>query len=178
MINIVIQLDSKEALTLLNNLVSGKQVESARRRSLKKTATWAKGQIASLMAQDTQIPRRAFADFRIKTKALPDGYVVWFGTLPIAAAYVGNLRQAATGAFARDYFWEGAFVATMKSGHRSIFKRAGDERKPIYEQAVALVTSSKVIRQVSEGTGAILTTKMAQELRYELFRQGRSDESV
>ena len=48
---------------------------------------------------------------------------VWLGGNRIAARYGGRLRNTKGGAFAGKHFFAGSYVATMKSGYRSIFHR-------------------------------------------------------
>lgn len=168
--SITIHIDDREAVGLLEQLASGRQVESARRRATRKAADWVKGRLASLMAQQADIPRRAFANFRIKRRQLPDGNMVWFGTLPVAAGYVGRLKQGDLGAFAREYYFEHGFIATMKSGHTSIFARQGRLRLPVLQQTVDLVTADQAARQVADQAGPELRKKLQQELAFELRR--------
>lgn len=91
--------------------------------------------------------------------------------LPVLSSAVGTLRQAGAygGAFARQYFWRGAFVARMDSGHRGVFARTTptrpvgkDARKkpmergslPIKEQTVNIEPlASTTIRRHLELTG-------------------------
>lgn len=57
--------------------------------------------------------------------------------LPLKVSKIGKkYSQTPAGASVKSHFFPGAFVATMKSGHKSIFKRMGKSRLPIEEVTV------------------------------------------
>lgn len=56
----------------------------------------------------------------------PNGLRVWVGTNPLPVTVLGEPRQTKSGvSVGRKKKFPGAFVATMKSGHRGVFIRRG-----------------------------------------------------
>jgi len=49
--------------------------------------------------------------------------VTWMGTMEIPAKYAGRMRSEGSDAWAGKYFFQNAFIATMKSGYKGIFYR-------------------------------------------------------
>ena len=54
---------------------------------------------------------------------------LWLGGNTIAAKYGGRLYQTEKGAGAGKHFFKGSFIATMKTGYRSIFHRVNKQGK-------------------------------------------------
>jgi len=81
---------------------------------------------------------------KAKTRKRIQG-ITWIGRNAIAAAYAGKPRNVTGGARAGKYFFENAFVATMKSGHTGIFKRIKGSTK-IVEQTVDLDQAQSQVR--------------------------------
>lgn len=101
------------------------------------------------------------------------GGSVWVGYNPIAASRVGRLRQDEKGAWARRYYFEDGFLATMRSGYRSIFTRVGGDRLPIEEGKVALTVAEPAMRDIERTSRARLRDVLISELNYELNVRGR-----
>ena len=113
------------------------------------TATRQTGSEARRIVRDVtgltqkRIKRRVFASVRYSKGR------VWVGLSPWPAGYLSPLtprdmspeQQAELpGSYAREFFFKGAFVARMKSGHLGIFRRKYDgqrKRFPIIEETVA-----------------------------------------
>lgn len=74
-------------------------------------------------AKAVGLPERAFKTRYISDPASPNGLRVWVGTNPLPVAVLGLIRQEKTGARAGKKDYPRAFVATMPTGHRSIFMR-------------------------------------------------------
>ena len=110
------------------------------------TATRQTGSEARRVVRDAtglkakQIRRRVFATVRTAKGK------IWVGLNPWPAGYLSPLtpktmspeQQAdLPGSYAREFFFKGAFVARMKSGHLGIYRREGKKRTPIQEETVA-----------------------------------------
>jgi len=161
------------------------QIDRAANRAKNKAAKWAAKQVASGIAADDAVPVRAlykasgsgrhkkrvqisFADHGV------GGYAaVWVGYNPIKAAYLGSLRQQRRGARAGKHFFERAFLATMRSGHRGVYLRSGNARLPIDEQYVPLNSAERNVEAVSRRIPIRLAELFEQELNYEVNVRGR-----
>lgn len=157
------------------------QIERASTRAIRKTTSWLASQVSREMAREHNVPLKsilskgqAYSRVRNFTKTAGDETqgVVWVGTNPIKAAYLGALRQQKTGARAGKQFFERAFVATMKSGHRSVWLRDGKARFPISEQEHELSEATAVVERLSAQVPTRLTTLLNQELNYEINVRG------
>jgi len=98
--------------------------------------------------------------------------LLWIGTNPIKAAYLGPLRQTREGASVRGHLFPGGFIATMVSGHRGIFMRRGRARLPIDEQVVELEQAQGIVRRLQLAVPDRLRTVFSQEMNYELNVRG------
>lgn len=75
-------------------------------------------------AKEAGVPQKAVKTRWISDPVGPNGLRVWVGTNPLPVAVLGKPRQYKTKAKAgQKHDFPRAFVATMKSGHRSIFMR-------------------------------------------------------
>ena len=90
---------------------------------------------------------------------------VWQGTLRIPARYAGRLRQTKGGVRAGRLFFEGAFIATMKNGYRSVFRRKGAGRYPIEQEFVYLDDSPSIMARLADGARRDLSRILEDEVR-------------
>ena len=149
----------------------------AQRSAIGTTTTWAKKEIQSKLAVKTGISKRVFNRFRVKSKRLRESGVVWMGLNPVKAVYVGPLSQNADdlldglidkdpdGVSAGDYYFEGGFIARMRSGHVGIFKRIGQSRLGIIEQTVDLNLGFEVAEAVAGDTARELRERFMTKVR-------------
>jgi hypothetical protein len=121
-------------------------------------------------AKEFDIPKPVLAKWRIKSKRVGTNGLVWMGYNPIKSGYIGILRQEDWGASARSYFFKGGFVATMNSGHKGIFMRAGKGRKPIREQKVSLLKAPILAAQVKTRANEYYQQEIATQLVYKLTK--------
>jgi len=93
------------------------------------TAVWLKDRIADALVADTGISQALFArrvKRYLKTGVDASGRVfVGLFRPEASASNLGTLSQGAAGASGGDYFFPGAFVATMPNGFVGIFRRNG-----------------------------------------------------
>lgn len=135
-------IDNKDLYRITDELsASTNQVKGALNRALKRTETTLRKQFMSSTKRDVglkvgkRLRGRVFSS--IKDMDNRTRLKLWFGVNPIEAGGIrGKPRSIQGGAAVGKYSFDGAFVATMKSGHTSIFKRRGKERLRIDEQEV------------------------------------------
>ncbi len=162
------------------------QIDRASNRAMNKTAKWAARQVARAIAADDQVPLRALYLHQGRTgrhwarvrfyradRGRGGKAAVWVGYNPIKAAYVGALRQKPKGARAGKHFFEGGFLATMRSGHRGVYRRVGKSRLPIEEQTVPLASAERHVNEVARRIPQRLADVLEQELNYEVNVRGR-----
>lgn len=160
------------------------QVKRASSRSIKKVTGWAGSQVARGIAAEDAVPLRALTSGAGRTGRMhkrvwvrkPKGNgtsgSVWLGHNPVKAAYLGRLSQQKLGAKAGRHFFLGGFIATMRSGHRSVFMRDTRARLPITEETLELESAQRVVDRVSGQVPQRLTTMLRQELNYEVNVRG------
>lgn len=159
------------------------QIDRASVRAVNKTAKWAAREVARSIAADDRVPLRALykastsrrhrkrVQFYLADRRRGDA-AVWVGYNPIKASYLGALRKQRRGASAGKHFYERAFVATMRSGHRGVYLRRGKSRTPIDEQYAPLESAERNVDTVSRRIPARLADVLAQELNYEVNVRG------
>lgn len=182
-------------------LVHGHKAQVALRRTINKTVGWTRSRGARLIAQEHGVPLKVMIGKgrhrRVRTfPATGDNLsgLVWFGLAPLKASYLGTPRQTRLGVKVGNRFFEGAFVADVKTGvasayrrlgesvpsgikgstHTGIFKRVGRSRLPIKEQYVYLGASQQGLQQLARQVPGHLRTVFKQELNYEVNVRGRT----
>ncbi len=160
--SIHISLDAAEAQRVIDALPS--TIFKAQRSAIGTTTTWANKEMQSRMAIKTGIPARVFRRFRVVSKRQRDSGLVWVGLNKVKAAYVGDLLEEIGGASAGNYYFEGGFIATMRSGHEGIFKRLGQGRLKIIEQTVNLNLGFEVAEEVAGDAGRELRARFAAKV--------------
>ena len=113
----------KDAQAVINALP--RDIFNAQRSAEREAVRFARKVTEKTMVERTGIPARVYRRFRVKTRNNNESGVVWLGVRDVAAAYLGKLQQTRTGARAGKYFFEGGFIATMKSGKKSAWYRTG-----------------------------------------------------
>lgn len=141
------------------------------------TATRQTGSEARRVVRDAtglkakQIRRRVFATVRTAKGR------IWVGLNPWPAGYLSPLtpkdmspEQQANlpGSYAREFFFKGAFVARMKSGHLGIYRREGKQRFPIKEETVAFeafgASVAGVRAQLERYAGDVLQREFVRQM--------------
>lgn len=177
-----------------------REAPQASRRAINKTLSWVRTHGRRALAHTAGIPVKALnARGRVSVVRAGRnqlGGEVWFGYLPIAAAFVGKVRQTRTGARAGRHSFPGAFVAEMPiqgrsasarfgiagaapTGHVGIFKRKGTLTRrtfgrpdtsspnlPIEEQRVALPNARSALRSVFAKVPGRLRKTFLQEANF------------
>jgi hypothetical protein len=145
------------------------QAERAEARAARKTVKWAETQLRRAIAKEHEIPLKSIRKAR---RVQSKNKLVWLGYNPVKAGYAGKLEQMEVGAMAGAYYFEGGFVATLRSGHASIFKRRGRARLPIDEQKVALVKAEAIAEREAERIESRFFETLRRELNYEINVRG------
>ena len=159
------------------------QIIRAKRRAMKRETQ----RIATLtrreLATRNNIPQKGLrARKRIKTPvAFSDLGIVWVGYNDLALVYAGQPRKIKNNGISfRGVHYPDAFEATMKSGHHGYWRRTGEmtnpqngkPRRKIEEIKIPLEHVSEVIQAVRIESGVKLQDRFAQELNFELNRNG------
>lgn len=143
-------------------------VAKAERRAFKRTSKWAQTQGLRAMSRASGIQQKGLKSrFRAMVYGGTEGQVrIWFGTDDIPAGYVGKPRQQKKGAKVGKHKFPGAFVATMKSGHTSIFERQGKSRLPIMEHFVEVIMPDDEFNRIAQESESKLLNQFHHELEY------------
>ena len=179
-VNISVDVKGLDDVIKQFNAVPG-QIKRARKRAIKKTVKQIVNKGRKAMADEHHIPQKVLKKSgnyggRVlsSTSRSGAGGSVWFGNNPIKSGYLGRLRDAPShgGAFARDFYFKGGFIATMRSGHTGIFARDGRKRLPISETDVALDRADALIRNIAKESRGLFKLILQRELNYEVNVRG------
>ncbi len=170
MINLRIDLDQKELQAFL--AIAPRTIFNAQRSAIRTTTTFADKLMKTRMAVTTGLPGSVFKRFRVFTRASDKTGMIFLGFNPVKAAYAGKLSQEPGGAMAGQYYWAGGFVATIRSGHSSIFKRKGTRRLPLVEQVVQLPQAETIAEALADEAGNELQRRYLEKLQATLLRAG------
>lgn len=167
MADIRIRFDDSEAQEFLRTH-GPRKVHNALRSAIRTTTTWAEKRLDQQLAAETAIPISVFRRFRVKKKILGGSAAsafggggqteqgrIWSGYNPIKARFAGKMSQSEGGAFAGQYYFPGAFIATMRrsSGLTAIWRRKGKGRLPIVEQTVNIPQAEAIAERVADEAG-------------------------
>jgi len=157
------------------------QIKRARKRAVKKTVKQITNKGRRAIAEEHHLPQKVLkksGNYRGRVLSRiyhgGSGGHIWFGNNPIKSGYIGRLRNAPNhgGAFARDFYFKGGFIATMRSGHTGIFERDGRKRLPISEADVALDRADGLIRNLAQESRGLFRIILQRELNYEVNVRG------
>lgn len=168
----MIILDMQDTLeqVLTDIRATEKQVTLAAMRALNKTARWLRTQAVREISAQQQIPQKLIRERLNILKANRRDLKAFIHTKlsSIPANKLGRLRQTPTGARAGKLMFTGAFVATMPSGKRSVFKRKGRARLPIQEIKLSIrPTATAVIENILDyKTAARFEVLLRHELQF------------
>jgi hypothetical protein len=176
-----LQLDEYQGL-LASIAATPKQIDTASRRAISKLVDYSATHIGRELAAQERVPvstlmrggsaRRGQRIYKSKPYGGKNAGSVWVGYNPIRAAYLGRLAQQRAGAKAGQHFFPRSFVATMPSGHRSVFIRQGKTALPIREQSHSLTGAQLIVDSVQSRAHQRLIDILRHELEYEVNRGG------
>ena len=170
MINLRIDLDQKNLQAFIS--LAPKTIFNAQKSAINTTTTFANKLLQTRMAAATGLPGSIFKKFRMFSRSGRSHGFIFLGFNPVKAGYAGKLSQEPGGASAGQYYWAGGFVATMRSGHASIFKRKGGRRLPLAEQEVLIPQAESIAEQVADEAAAELQRRYLEKLQAALLRAG------
>lgn len=127
------------------------KVESAAMKALNKTALWLKVQASSEISKEKQIKLSAIRKRLriIKASKSSMNTLVKASLYGIKAGKLGTMKQTLMGASVGRRMFQGAFIATMKSGHTGIFRRRYGSSLPIDEIILPIEPeASKIIKEL------------------------------
>lgn len=141
-----------------------REIFNATRSAIRTTTTFAEKELEKRMAAATEIPLKAFKVFRVRSKASDESGTIWFGFKPIQAKYLGKMEESGSGATAGAYFFQDGFIAKMRNGNESIFKRKGKARFPIEAQVAKLPQSETITSAVADIAEQELLTRFSKKI--------------
>lgn len=158
------------------------QAERAEQRATRKTIKWAERLLRRELALAHEIP---FKSIREARRVQSNRKAIWLGYDPVKAGAAGKLEQLEGGAMAGRYYFESAFMARLRGGHESIFKRKPPLERwsqgrpdtwqpnlPIQEQKVKLAKAEAVAEREAEKIESRFFQTLRQELNYEMNVRG------
>ncbi len=124
-----LELDLGKELAYLESMLleSRPNIQKAIDRSLRKTSAWLETHSKRELKRELRVPLHTLSVRFHHKFYLNDGeraIVVWFGIDPISAGALGNSRRNKKGLKVGSHQFDGAFWATMKSGHEEVFRRS------------------------------------------------------
>lgn len=115
-----------------------KQIQTAARRALNKTARWMRTTIARKVAKEKDVGvgliRKSIKLDTASGQKFSSELKLGRRSRVVSAYKTGRARQTKKGVRVKGRFYEGAFIATMpKTGHKGVYRRKGKERFPLQE---------------------------------------------
>lgn len=156
-----IQFDSNAVSRFVDELPA--TIQRAHYKSISDATAWAKKQLISRITHDTGFRSRVFMGYRVKSKRNRGSSLVWLGYNEVKTGYVGQLTQQAGGASVAGHYFEGGFVATMRSGHAGIWKRLGDGK--LVEQTIEIPGARQLMETLAQETEQVLYNNFASSIR-------------
>ena len=155
-----------------NLQASQSQINRAAVRALNKTARWMRTQVSRETAQSLKIKvgsvRKSLRLQRANTTRPEAGVGLPLKAGVMKAVNLGSAQQTTKGVRVGRYAWPGAFMATMPSGHKGVFKRKGKSRLPIREMHIVMTgRMAKAMELLAQGPALQRFEQLfEQELRF------------
>jgi len=177
MLSLDLQLNKELAYLEAQMLASAPQIQKAINRALRKTTKWLETHSKRELARELQLPIRVLSVRFRHTFYLKGGEraaQVWFGLDPVQVRHIGKARQNKRGTRVGKHQFDGAFVATMKSGHENVFKRKTKERLPIEVIRLPIDEQAEpVFERYYKRATVRFTELLQQELNFILNHEGK-----
>ncbi len=167
-----ISITPSTALSHWQHALTDKDVKKATLRALNKTARWLRTQVARDTAKSLNIKvgavKKDLLLLRPSRQHMQAGVALGKHAGVIQAVKLGAPKQTQQGVRTGKRFWSNAFIATMPSGHRGVFRRRGHSRLPIREmQLVVTGRMATVMQDLADNkAAAYFETVFARELHY------------
>lgn len=161
-----ISLRMQEAQNRMPDLIdaTAKQLETAVGRALRKTGQWLRTHSVRELGRELGINQAPLRQrFRLYPRVQDGEVKVWVGLRPLSVHYLGDPQQGVTGVKVGRNTYDGAFINPMRSRHKLVWRRKGQERLPI----------ERVTQEIAEMGEAVVNRWEARvERRFvELFEQ-------
>ena len=131
---------------------SERQIKTAAVRALNKTARWMRTHVTRQTAQSLNVRvgtiRKNLILLRARASHPQSGVAMGSKAGVIKATELGSPRQNRSGTRVGKRQFDGAFIATMPTGHRGVFRRKSKSRLPIQE--VQLVTTGRIAKAMEQ----------------------------
>ncbi|WP_337843567.1 phage tail protein [Rheinheimera sp.] len=160
------------------------KIQNAVRRAVEKTAKWFEVATTRELGQALQFPRKVLTvrfRHRFTSRDQSRAVNIWLGINPVEARHLGKGRQTKQGVTIRKRMFDGAFLATMPSGHSSVWERQKGvtnrphEKRPdgqwtqlpIKKVRLDIATEAEeIFKRYYARVEAELMKKLQQELRF------------
>jgi hypothetical protein len=163
MTQLTVTLDAQELEQAL--AAAPRKIFNAQRSAIRTTTTFADKEMKRRMSAATGLPSSVFSVYRVRKQSSDARGQVWLGIKPVKARFAGKLQQQDFGAQAGRYYWQGGFIAKMKTSNMSsIYKRKTAARLPLMEQTVELPMAQTVAEQVMALTQTELQKRYLEKL--------------
>ncbi len=143
-------------------------VELATMRALNKTAVWVRSQAIKQVSKEKQVPQKLIKTrvgvYKASRRVLKS--VISVSSFFVKAGKLGKMKQRKIGAQAGKHMFKGAFVATMKGGHKGIFTRMGRKSLPIEEEEFDLCDWEVVEKIAKSEAERVFEKYFHQQIRY------------
>lgn len=165
---IKVEVDVSVALALLRN-ISKSAMQSAWRRTLRKTSNWVIGQASRAASGKTKIPQKVLKSrIRFYLKDAATGKV-WLGLSALPADRIGKPRQTRAGVTVGKHRFGHAWL--IKPGGKTVFIRSGKTRLPIERVMVDWAgDGDAALRSVVPAIQQRLIEILTQEVNYEILK--------
>lgn len=164
---------SRPILDVVTQLqLTDQQLQRAAMRALNKTARWLRTYIARETAAELSLPVRKVSNTIQLVRARRGDVKTTVGLSKksgvINAIDAGSARQNQRGVRVGRRHYNHAFIATMPSGHRGIYRRKNRSRLPITEVKIVLTGRMKKIMESLADHGAIIQFEkiLEREVRF------------
>ena len=163
--------------TAINELTAGfdrqdPSIKRATKRAHAKTIKWLKTQVVRSLSRALKVPQNVLAkNKRISFGHSEKGAVLWIGTNPISAQYLGKLKQNKRGVKAGKHQIDGAFIWGKKG---FVMKRKSGGSYPVDKIKYHInKTAQQATKQVNKSVVVAYFSKaFERELNYEINVKG------
>ena len=178
MIGLNVKADAREVERVLAGIRGG--APTVLRRALNRTITPVRAEAARDVAQDMRVrvgtARRAMALRRATNRSLEASVTASGQRIPLIEFRARPVRQGISYDLGRGRtVAKGAFLSTMKSGHRGAFRRKGKSRLPIGElrgpSIPHVFLQEKIVEAMRRVAGKVWSAEVERQLRFFLSRR-------
>lgn len=135
----------ESTLAAAQSTLSPQDFNLAVSRALKKLVDWTAVKVSRHFSAVANIPVRTIKDRVYKHFAVnSQSASLWIGLSRIQAYFLGRVRKNRRGVNVRGHQFDGAFLATMKTGHTRVWQRSSDQSLPIEYVYKSITTDADI----------------------------------